>query len=67
MWTCDERRFRYRECLEMETQYGQFLPCEHHDDLDLLAMVGSAPSHANHIAKTPLDKAFSSAAWSKAA
>ena len=29
----DERRFRYRECLELEALHGQFLPCEVYDDL----------------------------------
>jgi hypothetical protein len=47
MLTHDERRIRYRECLEMEAQYGQLLPCENHDDLDHLAMVGSAPGDAS--------------------
>ncbi|HRE19987.1 MAG TPA: hypothetical protein PKW21_03015 [Rhabdaerophilum sp.] len=31
-----ERRSRYRECLELEAQYGQFMPCEgyaHAEDL----------------------------------
>lgn len=28
MYERDERHMRYRECLELEAHYGQFLPCE---------------------------------------
>lgn len=38
-----ERRIRRLECLEMQARYGQFLPCDNHDDLDHPAMISSAP------------------------
>lgn len=47
--TRDERCMRQRECLEMEAQYGRFLLCDNHDDLDGPAMVGSAPDQANDL------------------
>lgn len=34
MFAQDERRIRYSECLELEAQYGQFLPCEAYEDPD---------------------------------
>lgn len=45
-----ERRSRRRECLELEAQYGQFLPCERYADPEHLRRHGapsSRPALAN--------------------
>lgn len=43
----DERRFRYRECLELEALHGQFLPCEIYDDLQDRAADGRLSGRAS--------------------
>jgi hypothetical protein len=45
MFAQDERRIRYSECLDLEAQYGQFLPCEAYEDPDNLN-VDSRPNAA---------------------
>lgn len=54
-----ERRSRYRECLELEAQYGQFMPCEgyaHPDDLERNCRSPGRRTIANRMMTALLDR-----------